>query len=480
MNKEEFLKTIEKELSILNEKERQDIINEYKDTIEEKVKHGQTEEEAVKDFGDLDELVSGILDAYKINPEYNHKEEGSFSKFTEEGEKLIKKGASKLADITREFADNIKNNDAEMNLNLAFEIIIKIFFTLILLAVLTVPFKLFEALAYSFADTFFEPVSLLIKIIIFVLFIVLYFGISLLIIITLFKKYFKKENLNDDSPKEEKQNKEKTSNERPIKVIRKNGPTVGSVLLLILKIWVALFILFPLFCIDLASALGLLLSIFYWIKGINLFGLTLLLLGVTALFIWFTILIYNLTFTKRKTTIIPFFIGLIITVFGALFFIDMVTNIQYIDKAPNTENKAVIEKEFTTNSNIYIDYLLNGKLSKTTDETMPNGTFKLSITYNEESVDVDIYDNPNYKFPQEQCAYSSDKQKCEKTYDYISLNYNYTDNYNYTKQRYNEFIENLKDNKIYNYSKLSEVNVEIIANSKTLSQIESNINFEEL
>ena len=112
MNKEEFLEKLKKELSILNDKEKEDIIDEYKSTIEEKVKHGQTEEEAVKDFGDLDELVSEILDAYKINPEYKEKD-GSFSKFTEEGEKLIKKGANKLADMTRDFAFNIRNNDAE-------------------------------------------------------------------------------------------------------------------------------------------------------------------------------------------------------------------------------------------------------------------------------------------------------------------------------------------------------------------------------
>ena len=188
MNKEEFLEKLKKELSILNDKEKEDIIDEYKFTIEEKVKHGQTEEEAVKDFGDLDELVSEILDAYKINPEYKEKD-GSFSKFTEEGEKLIKKGANKLADMTRDFADNIRNNDAEMNLNLAFEIIIKVFFTLIILAVLTIPLRFFGNLGFSFADTFFEPFSFIIKIIIFILFIALYLSIGMLIIISLFKQY---------------------------------------------------------------------------------------------------------------------------------------------------------------------------------------------------------------------------------------------------------------------------------------------------
>ena len=204
MNKEEFLEKLKKELSILNDKEKEDIIDEYKSTIEEKVKHGQTEEEAVKDFGDLDELVSEILDAYKINPEYKEKD-GSFSKFTEEGEKLIKKGANKLADMTRDFADNIRNNDAEMNLNLAFEIIIKVFFTLIILAVLTIPLRFFGNLGFSFADTFFEPFSFIIKIIIFILFIALYLSIGMLIIISLFKQYFKKENnegIKENEPKE--------------------------------------------------------------------------------------------------------------------------------------------------------------------------------------------------------------------------------------------------------------------------------------
>lgn len=482
MNKDEFLEELEKKLSILNEKERQDIIDEYKDTISEKIKHGQTEEEAVSDFGDLDELVSEILDAYKINPKYNQKEEGAFSKFTLEGEKIIKKGANKLADLTRGFADTIKNNDTEMNLNLAFEIIIKVFFALILLAILTLPFRFFMNLGFSFAETFFSPISLLIKIVIFILFIALYLSVGLLIIVTLFKQYFKKDENNDILKEDSEENKEKNetkekankTKEKPVKIIHKNGPTVGSVILLIVKVWVAIFILFPLFCIDGATVLGLILSIFYWIKGINLLGLTLLLLGISSIFIWFTILIFNLTFSKGKINIIPFFIGLIISVFGVLFFIDMLTNIEYIDEAPKSYKIETTTKTFTTDKNIYIDYKLNGDITKKTDNKMKDNKIKLNISYNNESTDINIYNEPNYKFPSEDCAYSIDKHKCETTYNYISLDYDYTNDYNNEKNRYNEFIENLKDNKIYNYSKLSEVDVEIIANDKTMSLIETN------
>ena len=473
MNKKEFLNKLEKALAILNEKERKDIIDEYKDTIEEKVKHGQTEEEAVEDFGNIDELVSGILDAYKIDPDYNHKE-GNLSKFTEEGEKLIKKGANKLADMTREFADNIKDNDAEMNLNLAFEIIIKIFFTLIILAIITIPLRFIGSIGFSLAETFFEPFSFIIKIIIFILFIALYLSIGFLIIINLFKQYFKKENKTLESKdKIDKQNgihnlKKDETKAKEVKIIQRTGPTVGSVFLLILKIWVIIFILLPLFCIDIFSSLGLILSIFYWIKGINLLGLTLLMLGISLLFIWFTIIIFNLTFSKGKTTIIPFFVGLIITVFGALFFIDMVTNIEYINEAPSYK-KETITKNFTSDNPYYINSTLNGNITKKIDNTMKDNELILKITYHKDDTIIDIYNESEYVFSDDTCTYNN---TCEKNYNYISLNYDYSNNYE--KNRYNEFIDNLKENKIYNYSKLNEANIEIISNENTMKSIEIN------
>ena len=71
MNKKKFLKILEEKLQILSEEEINDILNEYKDTIEEKVKHGSSEEEAVADFGSVEELSREILKAYKINPDYS-------------------------------------------------------------------------------------------------------------------------------------------------------------------------------------------------------------------------------------------------------------------------------------------------------------------------------------------------------------------------------------------------------------------------
>ncbi|MCI8341867.1 MAG: DUF1700 domain-containing protein [Firmicutes bacterium] len=71
MNKAEFLHTLGKRLQVLNEKERADILNEYSQHIDMRVESGMSEEETIKDFGDFDELVSEILEAYNLNPNFN-------------------------------------------------------------------------------------------------------------------------------------------------------------------------------------------------------------------------------------------------------------------------------------------------------------------------------------------------------------------------------------------------------------------------
>lgn len=67
MTKDEFLRLLDRKLDVINERERRDIIDEYRTHIEMKMKEGKSEEEAIEDFGNIDELVDDILDAYKIN-----------------------------------------------------------------------------------------------------------------------------------------------------------------------------------------------------------------------------------------------------------------------------------------------------------------------------------------------------------------------------------------------------------------------------
>lgn len=67
MTREEFFSKLDSRLSILNEKERRDIIEEYQSHIDFKVQDGKTEAQAIADFGDIDALVAEILEAYHID-----------------------------------------------------------------------------------------------------------------------------------------------------------------------------------------------------------------------------------------------------------------------------------------------------------------------------------------------------------------------------------------------------------------------------
>lgn len=74
MTKTEFLDYLEKRLHVLKEKERDDILSEYAQHIELKMQSGLSEEDAIHDFGNPDELAAEILDAYNVNPDYDKRQ----------------------------------------------------------------------------------------------------------------------------------------------------------------------------------------------------------------------------------------------------------------------------------------------------------------------------------------------------------------------------------------------------------------------
>lgn len=97
MKKEEFLTNLRKKLSVLEEKEIQDIVGEYEQHIDMKMKEGLSEEDAIKDFGDFKELTAGILEAYHVKSDYSaDKKNIDFDKVKEESRKATEKATSAL------------------------------------------------------------------------------------------------------------------------------------------------------------------------------------------------------------------------------------------------------------------------------------------------------------------------------------------------------------------------------------------------
>ena len=92
MLKKEFLDVLNQKLSLISDKEREDIVLEYGTYIDDKIASGVTEEEAVAGFGDVDELVKDILDAYKINTD-------SMDPFSNRADKTIDKVYAKVEEL---------------------------------------------------------------------------------------------------------------------------------------------------------------------------------------------------------------------------------------------------------------------------------------------------------------------------------------------------------------------------------------------
>lgn len=70
MNKEKFLAELRGYLSVLESREQDDICAEYAQHIDMKIQKGLSEEEAIRDFGPVEQLAAGILEAYHVNPEF--------------------------------------------------------------------------------------------------------------------------------------------------------------------------------------------------------------------------------------------------------------------------------------------------------------------------------------------------------------------------------------------------------------------------
>ncbi|ERJ11830.1 HAAS signaling domain-containing protein [Haloplasma contractile] len=128
MDKQTFLKTLENKLIILNENEREDILTEYSDVIDQKVKEGKSQVEAVKDFGNIKELVREIYDAYRISKDCDelvtsreheivkvkqHKEEQTYllRETKEQLEKNVGKNKDRYDGIDETYTPDLSDNE---------------------------------------------------------------------------------------------------------------------------------------------------------------------------------------------------------------------------------------------------------------------------------------------------------------------------------------------------------------------------------
>lgn len=142
MTKNEFLNQLRKKLDILSKDELEELIAEYSEHIDHKMSEGKSEEEAVKDFGDIGELTVSILQAYKLNANFTNK-----PKFAE----LLQKSEAS----GRKFLHSFEEFYSKISLSEVFKYLILIILSFGLVAVLKFPFMMFRSISLWFLEIIF-------------------------------------------------------------------------------------------------------------------------------------------------------------------------------------------------------------------------------------------------------------------------------------------------------------------------------------
>lgn len=442
MNKNEFLEKLEKKLNILEESERKDIINEYKDILEEKIKHGKTEEEAVKDFGDFDELIKEILKAYKINPQ-NSKDKAK--EILDAGEVLIKDSAKKLSESADKLIKNISKEDSTSTIQNIFEILLKAICILVIIAILTVPFKIVLGLGSGIIGSMFGMGTLfsaLFKLLGSALFII----ICVLLISFLFKDNFKEIKNKSQENNITYDDENKNINEKQVKIkSNENTSTFSNLVLILLKLFIIFIFIIPIWIIIIIGFVFFAILIYFLIKGINVIGFTLALLGGLMFLIECSNLIYNGLFNKAKLHLITIITGAVLIVVGTIMSIDFITGINYINKAPKVDTK-IKEYNFNISENTEFDVGEGNKLIKI-DNNLKDGEVKIEASYAYNFTTVEKAEFTNEDGIKEVNFYARNIINGREIYDMV--------------------IENLKNNKFYEYDDLTNIDIIVKCNENT-------------
>lgn len=507
MTKNKFLKELDKSLYVLAEAERTDIINEYRDIIEEKVKHGKSEKEAVEEFGSIEELSREILSAYKVNPDYTKNEDDlaeSAKKLGSEFDSFVKKGAKKATEFSKELAAEIRENNDDITIEFVFELLFKAIAALIIMFIASLPFMLIREIGSNILGVVIYPIN---KILIFIwsLFVtVLFIGCCLLIFIAMFKQYFNKKK-DKNGPKEKdtgvvtikpkREKKEIVTQKEPTatmtedkdvkarRINKKKGTPLLDVFLAIAKV-LMIVMLIPLILFNVTVMVGIIITIYVMAKGLTVPGLLIFLIGVLTFFGYLQMMLFNVIFYQKKMHFYPYAIGIILGIVGGILCFDQAINMNYYDQEPKTDYQVeTIEKRmiFTTND-AFINYWGDGSyedhITYIIDDTLKDNEVLLQVQHKKGLNTVTINSEP---YGKEQ-GYIYDENgnviSHPETIETTRINI-YASRTNFLSKQNKEvrrlFIENFKKNKIYNYTKLYTTDLVIATNSKTKAKIQ-NIN----
>ena len=201
----EFLDKLESKIDAIDEKERKKIIKKYQRIIEEKIKDGMEEKEAIQSLGDINDIAKDICEDYHVNL-VNRKR--TFKEVLNDG---IEESAKFLAETCQDVITYSKAATKDNFLISFFEIALKIVILVLLFMLFKIPFIILQSgLEFTFELLFF-PFNVVLTEIFEYIISILYGAVCIATSIYIFKGYYinnneesKEEVKEDESLKEEK------------------------------------------------------------------------------------------------------------------------------------------------------------------------------------------------------------------------------------------------------------------------------------
>lgn len=441
MTKKEFLDKLRSKLEILNSDEVNDIINEYSEHIDEKVKSGVSEETAILEFGDFNELVTNILDAYKINKNYN-KGESSF--------------VNNLIDTTK----NVFNKTIKIISSGTFkdilQLLIYILIALIICAFVKIPFYFiqdgFESVISPLPYKIYNIISGIVAVVINIIYVIVAYVIFIKLMCEKILDNFEFNNLKETSKKKNVNNKKVKEEKIDKNDLHKKD---NSFINLICRFFVLLFkfsafaMLIIVSCILVSVSVLFAVAVDFSIKYYLFLGSIIASFGLLLGAIWICEILYRFIFDlkyNKLRLLITFIAAVVLFGLGIGLFAVEVAGLDFKDVEP----EYILRKEYTFDTNVIskieCDYCK--VVNKNVIKDMEDG-----------SILVKVY-GPEYSSPY---YYEHNYSKASTA---ATIYYR-----NSTNKLLSRILDDVKHGRFYNYDVERKLEITIEGNKNTLDKL---------
>ena len=420
MKKVTFLRNLKKKLTVLSEEEVEEILHNYDTYIQERIKNGMSEEEAVASFGSVDEISVQLIKYSKTKKEEAEDPIGDFT--------------YRLSDVLAYLMNDFSKKGFKQIVRFVFEILFLIFLLALCYFPITLLIQLgkdvFYILASPFNRIFFFGWRFVLEI--------TYF----LMVIYIFVKVFNKRYLKDFHGSSTKDKKQQDKFEAKITFKLLKG------FVYILKFFCTAFLF-----IDSAylviMVLMLVLCIYLLFKGVTYFGFYLIMIALFILGILLFDVLYHFVLGKK--------------LHGTIFFVSLFLSFLVLGLGCGLATLELADTEFIAGSPHDMDMEVLKEELPMLEKTVFVGNIADYVVNNDlEGVEVDFYYYP---------LGSTMATNISKEENYIYLNWT-SRNFFYKKEFFEHLIADLKEKKIYNYS--IEPTIIITASEKNIALIKKN------